>query len=360
MITISNPHKPKKISILSLGAESEGNFSIYHNGEIYFSENFGDLLNDNNFKKFQKTVLGFLKKELIKPAVILTDLHPLYKTTLWGQELAKQLKAKPIAVQHHVAHIFSAMGENPTKTKTDIYGIALDGTGYGLDGKIWGGEILKISKAKIEKIGGLENQTMIGGDLAVKEPARMLMAILSKSNNKERIYGFIKKFYTRNQFELLYNQLQQNFNCQETSSTGRVLDAASILLELCINKRKYKHEPTLLLEKNSTKPYSDLRPTIKDHTLLTTPLFEYLIKNLHKNKKRLAATAQRYIAQGLYEVLHKSKAKKIYFSGGLANNKIIYEYLASKGAIANQKIPRGDAGISFGQLSYYMLTNPRD
>jgi hydrogenase maturation protein HypF len=160
----------------------------------------------------------------------------------------------------------------------------------------------------------------------------------------------------------LYNQLQQNFNCQETSSTGRVLDAVSVLLGFCKNKREYKHEPIDLLEKNSTEPYADIKPKIKKLTtgycLLTVPLFEYLIKNLHQDKKRLAATAQLYIAKGLHEIVKKSQ--NVYFAGGMANNKIISSYLKSRGVITNKKIPCGDAGISFGQIWHCLLADAGD
>jgi hydrogenase maturation protein HypF len=369
-------------------------------------------LDDKNFIKFKKSVLNFLKKNKLKPNIILTDLHPEYRTTLWGKELSKKFKAKHIQIQHHHAHIFSAIGEDLIFNFQSIFnqfsnsnfqflGIALDGTGYGLNGKIWGGEIFQWSMVNgqwsMVRLGHLENQTMIGGDLAVKEPARMLISILDKfsisnfqfSNNfqfknlqtkKEFIYNFVKKYYTRNQFELLYNQLEQNFNCVETSSAGRVLDAVSVLLGFSGNKRNYKHEPIDLLEKNSAKPYGDLRPKLQitnkfkiqnsKFILDTTYLFKYLIKNLHKDKKRLAATAQLYIAQGLYEIAKKqentplrqgsegqakTRKQKIFLAGGLGNNKIISSYLESKGAIANKKVPRGDAGLSFGQIIFYLM-----
>jgi hydrogenase maturation protein HypF len=366
-----------KSVILALGAESAGSFSVFTNTPlikgargIFFSDDFGDLLDDNNYKKFQKAVLEFLRKNKIKPDIILTDLHPLYKTTILGAELAKKYKAKHIQVQHHLAHIFSAIGEKQIiencKLKIEnCFGIALDGTGYGLDGKIWGGEIFKISPlikgvGGINRIGHLENQIMIGGDLAIHEPARMLISILSKFQKKEAIYKYLKKYYTKNQFELLYNQLQNNFNCQETSSTGRILDAVSLLLDFCKNKRNYKHEPIELLEKNSTKPYK-LPPLIKGargiYTLRTTPLFEYLIKNLHKDKRRLAATAQLYIAKGIYKIIENCKLKidNCFVSGGISNNKIISSFLESKDFYTNKKFPRGDAGISFGQIIYYLL-----
>ncbi len=446
---------PKQI--LALGAESAGNFAVYQNGEIYHSEDFGDLLDEKNFADFQKAILDFLKKKNFKPEIILTDLHPEMKTTLWGQELAKKLKAKHFQIQHHHAHIFSQLPilKLPPATSHRLlatrYTLSLDGTGYGTDGKIWGGECFRLQatsyKLQANRIAHLENQTMIGGDLAIREPARMLISILAKikSNKQDKktftsilrsievssitnesdfrknlAYHFVKKYYSKNQFELLYNQLQQNFNCQETSSAGRVLDAVAVLLGFAKNERKYKHQATDLLEKNSTKPYLDLKPKITEtqnskldidskfeirnskFTLNTTYLFEYLIKNLHRDKKRLAATAQLYIAQGLHEIIKKHQIKNtkkrktlktksfptsilrsievkksenflqnVILSGGISNNKIIYDYFQSKNILANSSdtsskaqnkktgIPLGDAGLSVGQIVCYLFENKK-
>lgn len=397
----------KTKTILALGAESAGNFCVYNKGEFYHSPDFGDLLDGANFENFQKEVFAHLKKNKLKPNIILTDLHPDFKTTLWGKELAKKYKAEFIQIQHHLAHIFSAVGEHlgtnwdALLPSDDFIGIACDGTGYGFDENIWGGEVFSFSKTKskiinnklqitnkcqssnfkIQRIGHLENQTLIGGDLTIREPARMLISILNKFLPKDKIYNFVKKYYSKQEFEVLYNQLQQNFNCQETSSAGRILDAVSLLLGFCGNERKYKHEAINLLEKNSigTEAYRDIEPIIEhtiasrklpnreeyiegNYTLSTTTLFEYLIKSLSegKDKKRLAVTAQLYIAKGLYEIIAKSSIDNsqppiIFAGGGLTNNKIILEYFESKGVIINKKKLRGDAGISFGQICYYLL-----
>lgn len=383
----------KKSVILALGAESAGNFSVFKKNKIYLSEDLGDLLEEKKWHNFQKATLDYLHKNQLRPNVILTDLHPLFLTTQWGQKLSRKYAARHIPIQHHHAHAFSAIGDkmindSDFKLQTPSYAITCDGTGYGKDGKIWGGEVFKISKRKtrntklkIERIGHLEDQLLIGGDLAIHESARMLLGILNKFLNKNGVYGYVKKYYTRNEFELLYNQLRQNFNCQQTSSAGRVLDAVSLLLGFCDNARRYKHEPIDRLERNSTQPYRDLRSIIinplenskliqnsklkiqksdSQFILQTTPLFEYLLKNKSRDKKRLAATAQLYLAEGLWEILTQSKIEnrksKIFFAGGIANNKIISSYLEKKGVYAAQKIPRGDAGLSFGQITYYLCS----
>ena len=361
----------KNEAVLALGPESSGNFSVYHRGKIHFCRSGKDLFDEKNFEIFKKSVLVFLQKQKMKPDIILTDLHPGYRTTKLGEDLARKFGAKNIKVQHHVAHIFSSIGDkvihdDSYKIPDIFYGVTCDGTGYGPDGKIWGGEIFQIKNQKskiknIERIGHLENQILIGGDLAVKEPARMLISALDRLLDKKEIYQFVKKYYSSNQFELFYNQLQTRFNCQETSSTARALDTVSILLGFSDNRRDEKHGPVLALEKNSTQPYK-LQPKIifddkeKKYILLMTPLFKYLLKNIGKDKKRLAATAQLYIAKGLAK-LAKSGMEEgeydYYFAGGMADNKIMAEFLSFKGFYLNKKIPRGDAGISFGQIIWY-------
>lgn len=353
--------------ILALGPESNGNFSFFHKNKLYFSEDFGDLLADANFKKYRSGLDAFLKKNGFHPDVVLTDLHPLYRTTALGEKLARKYSARLVRIQHHLAHIFSAVGDKRISNEgcaspEKFSGIALDGTGYGTDGKIWGGEVFGISNQiqnpnlQIKRIGHLENQMMIGGELAIQEPARILISILAKFLPKEKIYSEIKKYYSAQEFEVLHNQLRQNFNCMETSSCGRVLDAVSVLLGFCGNRRNYKHEPIELLEKNSTEPYADLRPVVRNNILMTAPLLEYLIKNSHKDKKRLAATAQLYIAQGLHRIISASESgtSDFYLAGGIANNKIISGYLDAKGAYASRTIPRGDAGLSLGQIVFYL------
>ncbi|MCK4918853.1 MAG: hypothetical protein KAS01_00530 [Candidatus Pacebacteria bacterium] len=425
----------QNINILALGAESCGRFAVFSDDKIFISKNFGNLLQDDNFKNYKKAVLKQIK--IKKPDVILTDLHPLYVSTVLGEELSNKYKIQHIKIQHHLAHIFSAIGDKlccpeynecqpeliegfqSTETTRDsstplrsaqndsnnfrldikyslpntFYGIASDGTGLGFDGNIWGGEVFKflqeiphnkktrgfknnlkiealrqsfdyaqddIQNYKIERIGSLEEQTMLGGDLAVKEPARMLISILNKFLPKEKIYENVKKHYSKNEFELLYNQLQQNFNCQTTTSTGRILDAVSVLLDFAKNERKSKHESIKILEKNSAIPHK-LAPKItfdKDYNryiLQTTPLFEYLLKNINKNKKRLAATAQLYLAQGFLEIINKNsnnQNSKIFFAGGIANNQIMSSYLENNNVYTSKKVPRGDEGLAFGQIIY--------
>jgi len=113
------------------------------------------------------------------------------------------------------------------------------------------------------------------------------------------------------------------------------------------------------LEKNSTLPFNIESEIIFDqdeelYIINTTPMFRYLIKNINKDKKRLAATMQLYLAKGFSRVVENDN-KKIFFAGGMANNEIMSEYLLNKGVIINEQIARGDEGLSWGQINYYLL-----
>lgn len=353
--------KNKKV-ILALGADSAGGFAVFQNGQVYYQADFGDLLDDDNFIKYSNSITAYLRKNKLKPDVILVDLHPLFRTLELGEELNKKYSAELIKVQHHVAHICSAYGEYllDNKELKEFVGIAADGTGFGFDEKIWGGEIFNF-QTQIKRIGRLENQILIGGEMAVQEPARNLIAILNNFLNKEEVFKSVKKYYSRNEFELLFNQLRERFNCVETSSVGRVLDAVSVLLGFIGNKSNYKHEPIKLLEENSTVPF-EIEPEIifnQDQQMFIIrimPLFQYLIKHIKKDARRLAATAQLYLAKGLFEVAKKEN-KKIFFAGGMADNKIMSQYLLAKRVMINKRIPRGDGGLSWGQICYFLLDN---
>lgn len=364
----SLPKKSDKI-ILALGPESAGNYSLLISDKLYLSDAYGDLLVGKNYSQYRQSIESHLASQKITPDIILHDLHPSYITTAYAMELSLKYQVRATSIQHHLAHIFSAVGDAMLEGENipnEFIGLAADGTGYGFDERIWGGEVFDIKlshpKADVIRIGHLENQVLIGGDLAINEPARMLISILNKFLEPEETYLHIKRHYDRNSFNLLSNQLRQNFNCYETSSSGRILDAASVLLGFTNNHRLYKHEPIDLLEENSSTPY-DLEPLIYNDSqgqiLSTTHLFKYLINNLDKDKTRLAATAQTYIGRGLIKMV-SSPNLGVYFAGGMANNKIISSLIANHGAYLNKKIPRGDAGISFGQIIYYLLTNPRD
>jgi len=345
-------------TILALGAESAGNFCYLSKGKVEYCNDFGDLLDEENYQKYLLKLNSILKEKKINPNIILTDLHPLFKTTKLGESLAKKNNAKLIKVQHHMAHASAAAFEYD-KSVEEFVAITSDGTGYLDDRTLWGGEVLVFQNKKFTKIGGLEEMKLLGGEKAINEPARMLLSILLQTQDLITTKEYIKKYFSDQEFEVLVKQFKQSFNCLTTTGTARVLDAVSVLLGFSKNEKEYKHQPVDLLEKNSTKSF-ELEPKIDNNTLSIKSLFEFLIKNLDKDKKRLAATAQLYLAQGFYRIAISQKINHILFSGGMADNKIMSDYMKSQKVFINKKFPSGDKGISLGQLNYYLLTNSGD
>jgi len=387
---------PKKL--LALGPESAGNFCVYNNGQVFYFNKLGDLLEEQNFENYKKTLFEFLDKNQFEPDVICVDLHPDYKTTQLGQQLAQKYNAELKPVQHHIAHIYSVLfdqtilssilrlrsGQAPKSSFSKFIGIACDGTGYGFDQKIWGGEVFLFENNQPKRIGSLEEQMILGGDLAIKHPARMLLSILLKISAKggslpgrqagapggkkpKQIWPLVEKYFSKQEFAILLKMHEQKFNSVQTTSTGRILDAASILLGFCENERKYKHEPVDLLEKNSTVPFElelkwerrNVKCERRDgkgerrYELSTSYLFEWLLDNLNKDKNRLAATVQKYLISGLILIAKRYDPNlPIYFGGGMANNKIMSEIARNNGLIMAENIEKGDYGLSLGQTLF--------
>lgn len=330
-------------TILALGAEMTSSFCILKDKVATLSPPLGNTADAEVFKKYKDTVEGFLELSGLKPEVILCDAHPSYNVSRYAAELANRLCIPLVKVQHHLAHAYSVAAEHEF---CEFASIICDGLGYGTDGNIWGGEVFMNG----ERVGHLEEQYQLGGDSATIYPAKFLYAILAKFMDEEELIDFMSKYFDLGELQMLKQQLINKINCPVTSSCGRIFDAASVLLGFC-TRREYDGSPAIELEKNSTEPY-DLIPIVENGVLYTTPLFEFLVANLDLDKSRLAATVQKYVAEGLYLIAREHSAT-VMFSGGCAVNKIMQEFLMGRGVFMNREVPCGDGGIALGQIVYH-------
>ncbi|MFO7677593.1 MAG: carbamoyltransferase HypF, partial [Thermoplasmatota archaeon] len=332
---------------VAVGAELNNVICIAKENKAYLSQYIGDCSKYETFNFLKKTVSRFVQLTRIKPKIIVCDLHPTYNTTLFAKELANTYNARLLQIQHHNAHVSSVAAEHRL---SDYVGIAIDGLGYGEDGSIWGGEVFDCSKT-ITRIGHLQQQPQLGGDSATIYPKKMLFGILSQILDDQKLIKM--GLFKDSESKLYLKMLSSQFNVAQTSSMGRVLDAVSALLGLCV-KRTYEGRPAMLLESIATKPY-ELEPEFSTNNnkrvLLTTPLFEYLLSNKKKDHGRLAATAQTYLAKGIYDIAKRQagESKPIVVSGGVAYNKMISGYLIKNNVLMHKQIPCGDGCISYGQ-----------
>ena len=216
--------------------------------EAFVSQHIGDMENADTFEAWLAAKDRMQSLFDLHPNVLACDLHPEYITTKWAHEQAA-IKHLPLTqVQHHHAHIASVMAESGFKSDQAVCGIAFDGTGFGADGNIWGGEVLLSNMSDYERFANFAYVPMPGGAAAIKHPLQMAYGVLWEFDLLEHP-GAQSALATlgESQCELLESMIEQGINTPVTSSVGRLFDAASALLGVCTDPT-YEGEPAIMLE----------------------------------------------------------------------------------------------------------------
>ena len=295
---------------------------------------------------------------------MIADLHPKFITTEMAQAISQIHELPMFQVQHHHAHAAALMAEHNLEEAVTV---VCDGYGYGTDGKAWGGEILycAFGSTCFERLGHLEAQPLLGGDLASRYPLRVAAGILSKLPDVDVEGWLIKNSmhlpHGELEAKLILSQLKGGVETVEATSCGRVLDAVAALLGVCY-LRSYEGEPAMKLESAAMngRDVLGLKPAFKGDVLGTTYLLGSVFENLGKfTVSDLAYSAHAYLAKGL-AILAVAKAKEkgvkaVGFSGGAACNQILAELMrksveaAGLRFVVHEAVPAGDGGVSFGQ-----------
>ncbi len=350
-----------KVSKCAIGTGAELNASpcLVVGQRAYFTQHIGDLETDVTVK-FHVEALANLRK-LVGGAIeaVGCDLHPNFNSTRIGETLAKENGIRAIKVQHHHAHIRSLMAEHGLD---EIVGICCDGFGYGADGTSWGGEILVCRRSEYKRAGHLEQQPMVGGDLATIYPLRMVAGILREDAATAEWLRSRKHLFRHGETEIetIFRQLKKK-DFTLTSSCGRVLDGAAALLGICY-ERTYEGEPAMKLESAAIggSYILGIEPMIQGDVLLTTPLLQELFLRKDGNRVRdLAFSTEEYLGRGLAELAiaeaRKEGIRSLGFSGGVAYNAHIVSTAArivrkeGYGFLLHKEVPPGDEGIALGQ-----------
>lgn len=262
-------------------------------------------------------------------------------------------------VQHHYAHVAGLMAEHNVD---EIVGICCDGYGYGDDGSAWGGEIIFANRSEHRRVGHLEPQPMVGGDLATKYPLRMVAGIL---RNHVEIREWLierREHFPRGgeEIETVVKQLHSS-RIPMTTSCGRVLDAVSSILGLCY-ERSYEGEAAMKLESAAQggRDSLEIEPTMEGEVIRTSEIVHEIFANVDRLPVRdLAFSAQscmaRSLAVGAIAAASRLGVRTIGFTGGVACNEMITRILGDKieqagfRFLVHQAVPPGDGGLSFGQ-----------
>jgi len=369
-------HSPLHLSkpVIAFGADLSSAGAIGFDRYIVQTQYIGDLDNVETIE-YLESALNFLIKCYkidISDSILVSDKHPLYRSSEIAKYWSELYQVPLFKVQHHHAHILSAMVELGIPRGESIIGIAIDGIGYGDDGRIWGGEVLRVEYGGYKRVGHLRYVPMPGGDLAVKYPVRMLVGFLSTFMNDSEVVDLITKLqlhkglrYGVKEIEIVLKSVR-NRKTPITSSMGRTLDAISSLLGLC-TFRDYEGEPAIVLEEHSVKgrlidhihfPISSSSPRIID----TCVGFENVLTLLGDYKSEsIGYTFQFRLGETLAEVAIKeldrcSISDLVLVSGGAAVNNIILSGIKSVLSehqvklYVNRKVPPGDGGIAIGQV----------
>jgi hydrogenase maturation protein HypF len=345
--------------IFAAGAELVNCFAIGKGKQVIMSQHIGDLKNLETLEFYKESVKRFSKLFRFKPTLVVADMHPEYLST----KFADDLSIDTMKVQHHHAHIASCMAENNLDEK--VIGISFDGTGYGTDGNIWGGEFLVCDLVDFERYTHFEYIKQPGGDASNHHPWRMMQSYLTHYFGEDIVKekAFLFKGIPNTEIELVGSMISKNINCPLTSSAGRLFDAVAALLGACINSTYHAEAPmrleTLAGNKNLKKMYSI--QTGKDISF--KQCFKEMIEDLENGVDRsiIAMAFHNTIVELVKQVSLSIKEEtgifKIVLSGGTFQNRIILEktekLLEKSGfeVYSQSNIPSNDGGIALGQIA---------
>ena len=241
----------QRFSLFAAGPEQKNTFTLTREGEAFVSQHIGDMENAETYDAWLDAKARFERLFELKPTLLACDRHPEYLSTKWAREESRTSGLPLVEVQHHHAHIASVLGESGTQGP--VCGIAFDGTGYGMDGAIWGGEVLLATQGDFERFAAFSYVPMPGGAAAVKHPLRMAYGVLWAYGLLDHPGAADSLAALGPQAMLCGQMIERGINSPRTSSVGRLFDAASALLGIC-PEPLYEGEPAILLEAAMTQP----------------------------------------------------------------------------------------------------------
>lgn len=344
--------------ILATGAELKNTFCLGKGNQAILSQHMGDLKDFETYTFFQKNIEQFKKMFRIEPKLIVSDLHPEYLSTKYAQEAGLEL----VQVQHHHAHIASAMVENGLDEK--IIGVSFDGTGLGDDGNIWGSEFFICDFNDYERKLHFNYIPLPGGDAATKEPWKIVVSLLYKVFGNEFVnfeLPFLKNI-KEEKIDWVVKSINNQINCPLTSGSGRLFDAVSALLGLCSFSTFEAEAPMRLensIQKNVSDKYSFKLSQIIDFSEMIAEIITDLKKGVVPGivSAKFHNTVVHSIVEGVKKISEESGLQKVVLSGGTFQNRYLTERTENKlnelgfKLFGNCSIPCNDGGISLGQLA---------
>ncbi len=349
--------------ILAVGAHIKNAIAVSIDNEVFISQHIGDLETAEASEAFRSVITSFENLYESAPEIIACDAHPDYTSTRYAREAGLPI----ITVQHHYAHVMACMAEN--ELEPPVLGVSWDGTGYGSDGTIWGGEFLYIPEASFQRVAHLRTFRLPGGDKAVKEPRRsavgLLFEIFGESLFDMQELNPVQAF-SKDETKIIRDMLYKRINSPVTSSAGRLFDAVASIIGLR-QVIRYEGQAAMELEFRIGRFDSDDRyaielkkpgedpdqPSIVDWEPMIREIIEDV--NLDIPAGFISAKFHNTLVEAIILVAKDSDEKQIVLTGGCFQNK----YLTERSIIRlreegfkpywHQRVPPNDGGIALGQ-----------
>ena len=347
-----------KYEIIAIGGDQKSSVCVSKNGYIYLSQYLGSLEDFNSYNNFKYVLNHFINLFDIDRKLLVHDMHPSYLSTKY----AKEQNINKIEVQHHHAHMVSCMAEH--SIYENVIGVIFDGTGFGLDGAIWGGEFFVGNRKSFKRAGHLEYINIQGGNKAIEEPCRCAVSYLYfLGYNPAEILKNIEK----EKIEVVIQALKSKVNCFLSSSIGRLFDAVASITGLR-NYITYDGQGAIELEniidKNINESYMyDIDEIDGVFQIKYKKIIEGILMD-RKQKEPISKISAKFHNSLVYSTCDlvcilgkKERLRKVVLSGGVFENeyllKLLYKNLTKKGfqVFYNKEIPTNDGGLSFGQLN---------
>ncbi len=363
--------------LLALGGELKNTFCLLKRGEAILSQHLGDLENLISYQDYLRNLSLYGDLYAHRPQALVADLHPNYRSTHHARELAQRLQLPLITVQHHHAHIASVLAENDWPLDGGaVLGLALDGSGYGADGTVWGGEFLLADYADYRRLAALRPTALPGGTQAILQPWRNSYSQLLASLGWERVeqeWGELEavRWLSAQPLETLRRMVEGGLNSPASSSCGRLFDAVAALLGICRESISYEGQAAIELEAAALASVDRDEPgyrlqIVNDEALQLldpTPLWPVLLNDLKQGVEptEIAWRFHRGLADSLVELAQQLAAREsvntLALSGGVFQNRTLFESVttglreAGLQVLSHRQVPTNDGGISLGQAA---------
>jgi hydrogenase maturation protein HypF len=366
--------------LLAVGGHLKNVFALARGRQIYQSQHLGDLENITGLDFFRESLDHLMRTFEIEPGIVVHDLHPGYLSTRWATEWAAERGLRTIAVQHHFAHVAGCMAEHGIDS--DFIGLSLDGTGYGTDGRIWGGEVLigHLSGAQagiFERFAHLDYVPMPGGEAAIREPWRMTLGHLKASGLNIDSPEFSELLGAKaTEVRVLNRMIERGVNTPLTSSCGRLFDAVAALV---LRRTHVDYEAQAAVELEGVaidEPYEFSGATTYElelnlgnwtrgvpTTISAAKMWDAIVHDFRAgtSHSRIAAQFHAAVADAFVRtaVLARSITgiKQVALSGGCMHNRRLVRLLRTGlevqgfNMFQHAQVSPGDGGLSYGQAA---------